>query len=202
MRAGALHAIEAGLRRYLEHEAATSDGWTPVALERRFGFEEPGSLPPLALELEGDPEPVLVRGAIDRIDVDPAGRALVRDYKSGAPRADWPAARWRPDRRVQVALYMLVARELAGLDVVAGKYQPLRGDDLRARGVFADDVPEIAGFQPANDARPRRELDAELQDAGARAVSLAARLRAGDVAPCPATCSRDGCAYPAICRSQ
>ena len=201
VRAGALYAIEAGLRRYLEHEAATSDGWTPVALERRFGFEEPGSLPPLTLELEGDPEPVLVRGAIDRIDVDPAGRALVRDYKSGAPRADWPVARWRPDRRLQIALYMLVARELAGLDVGAGVYQPLRGDDLRARGLFADDLPEIAGFHP-NDARPRRELDAELQDAGARAVSLAARLRGGDVAPCPATCSRDGCAYPAICRSQ
>ena len=65
----------AALRRYLEHEAVTSEGWRPVALERRFGFDEAeGSLPPLAL---GDgPEPVLVRGAIDRIDVDRAGRAL------------------------------------------------------------------------------------------------------------------------------
>jgi ATP-dependent helicase/DNAse subunit B len=201
VRAGALRAIEAGLRRYLEHEARTSDGWTPVALERRFGFDEAeGSLPPLAL---GDgPEPVLVRGAIDRIDVDGAGHALVRDYKSGAPRPDWPAARWRPDRRVQVALYMLVARELGQLDVVAGVYQPLRGDDLRARGIFADEVgAAAAGFHPG-DARPREQLEAELEDAAQRAVELAERLRAGDVQPCPATCSRDGCAYPAICRSQ
>ena len=144
---------------------------------------------------------MLVRGAIDRIDVDLAGRALVRDYKSGAPRADWPAARWKPDRRVQVALYMLVARELEQLDVIAGVYQPLRGDDLRARGVFADEVDSAAGFH-ASDMRSREELDAELADAGARAVALAARLRAGDVEPCPSTCSRDGCAYPAICRSQ
>ncbi|HUB75429.1 MAG TPA: PD-(D/E)XK nuclease family protein, partial [Solirubrobacteraceae bacterium] len=203
VRAGALRAIEAGLRRYLEHEARTSDGWTPVALERRFGFDdEEGSLPPLTLELDGDPEPVLVRGAIDRIDVDPDGHALVRDYKSGAPRPDWPAARWRPDRRVQVALYMLVARELEHLDVVAGVYQPLRGDDLRARGIYADEVGDGAAGFHSGDARSREELDAELADAAERAVALAARLRAGEVEPCPATCSRDGCRYPAICRSQ
>jgi ATP-dependent helicase/DNAse subunit B len=200
VRAGALREIEAALRRYLEHEAITSEGWKPVALERRFGFDESeGSLPPLAL---GDgPDPVLVRGAIDRIDVDRAGRALVRDYKSGAPRANWPAARWQPDRRVQVALYMLVVRELEQLDVVAGNYQPLRGDDLRARGVFADEVDAVAGFH-ASDMRSREELEQELAGAASRAVELAQRLRAGDVEPCPSTCSRDGCAYPAICRSQ
>jgi RecB family exonuclease len=200
VRAGALRAIEATLRRYLGHEAATSEGWRPVALERRFGFDEAeGSLPPLAL---GDgPEPVLVRGAIDRIDVDRAGRALVRDYKSGAPRADWPAARWKPDRRVQVALYMLVVRELEQLDVIAGNYQPLRGDDLRARGVFSDVVDDAAGFH-ASDMRSREELEQALAGAAVRAVELAERLRAGDVEPCPSTCSRDGCAYPAICRSQ
>jgi ATP-dependent helicase/DNAse subunit B len=202
VREGALRAIEAGLRRYLEHEARTSEGWTPVALERRFGFtdEEPGSLPPLAL---GDgPEPVLVRGAIDRIDVDASRHALVRDYKSGARRADWPAARWRPDRRLQVALYMLVARELEHLDVVAGVYQPLRGDDLRARGIYADEVSDHARGFHSSDVRSHEELDVELVDAAQRAVELAERLRAGDVEPCPATCSRDGCAYPAICRSQ
>ncbi len=171
VRAGALRAIEATLRRYLEHEAKTSDGWRPIALERRFGFDEAeGSLPPLAL---GDgPEPVLVRGAIDRIDVDRAGRALVRDYKSGVPRADWPAARWKADRRVQVALYMLVVRELEQLDVIAGNYQPLRGDDLRARGLYSDEVDAAAGFH-GGDRRSREALDSELADAAARAVALA-----------------------------
>ncbi len=201
VRAGALREIEAALRRYLEHEAATSEGWTadraraPVRVRRAEG-----SLPPLAL---GDgPEPVLVRGAIDRIDVDRAGRALVRDYKSGAPRADWPAARWKPDRRVQVALYMLVVRELEQLDVIAGNYQPLRGDDLRARGrVRRRGRRPPPASMPATCARGRSSTQ-ELADAAARAVELAERLRAGDVEPCPSTCSRDGCAYPAICRSQ
>jgi hypothetical protein len=31
-------------------------------------------------------------------------------------------------------------------------------------------------------------------------VELAKRLRAGEIAPCPETCSRQGCRYPGICR--
>ena len=32
---------------------------------------------------------------------------------------------------------MLVVRELLGLEPVGGFYQPLRGSDLRARGMFS-----------------------------------------------------------------
>jgi hypothetical protein len=81
-------------------------------------------------------------------------------------------------------------------------YQPLRGGDLRARGIYADEVGDGARGFHAGDMRSREELDLELADAAQRAVELAERLRAGDVEPCAATCSRDGCAYPAICRSQ
>ena len=70
VRAAALRAIEADLRRYLEHEASDGNQWEPRALELRFGFEgEEGSLP--ALELAQRPGTVRVRGAIDRVDVDP-----------------------------------------------------------------------------------------------------------------------------------
>jgi hypothetical protein len=41
-----------------------------------------------------------------------------------------------------------------------------------------------------------------LAGAADRAVTLAAALRAGQLEPCPQNCSRDGCKYPAICRSQ
>jgi RecB family exonuclease len=199
VRAGALRAIEADLRRYLEYEAASGCEWRPFGLELRFGFDDERSLP--ALVLGEGPEQVLVRGVIDRIDVDGAGHALVRDYKSGARRSDQPVARWSVDRRLQVALYMLVARELLGLDAVAGIYQPLRGEDLRARGVFVKGTDLGAGVVD-RDARAAEEIDAELADAAERAVVLAARLRSGELIPCPATCSRDGCAYPSICRSQ
>ncbi|MFL5823538.1 MAG: PD-(D/E)XK nuclease family protein [Solirubrobacteraceae bacterium] len=202
VRAGVTAGIEADLRRYLRHEARDGSDWEPRGLELRFGFEDDeGSLP--ALVLGDEPDPVLVRGVIDRVDVDPVGgrKAIVRDYKSGSARQEYQGARWSTDRRLQVALYMLAVRRLMGLDPVGGLYQPLGGGDLRARGIF------LSGTLPsdrlvANDAREQPELDAELQDAAARAVELARRLRTGELEPCPQTCSRDGCAHPGICRSQ
>jgi len=201
VRAGGLRAIEADLRRYLEHEAAGGCEWRPYGLEVRFGFaadQEIPSLPPL--ELGDGHDRVLVRGMIDRVDVDDGGSALVRDYKSGATRQQYPAARWSAERRLQVALYMLVVRELIGLEPVGGFYQPLRGDDLRARGMFIKGT-AVGSAVVANDARDPAELHAELEDAASRAVALAVQLRAGRLTPCPQTCSRGGCSYPAICRS-
>jgi ATP-dependent helicase/DNAse subunit B len=200
VRAGALRAIEADLRRYLEHEARTAGEWRPLGLELRFGFEgQEGSLP--ALELGEGPDRVRVRGLVDRVDVDDAGHAVVRDYKSGARRQAWSAARWSEDRQLQVALYMLVVRELTDAEPVAGFYQPLRGEDLRARGVFVKGT-AIGPGVVATDGRAAEELDEMLADAAQRAVALAASLRAGELEPCPQNCSRDGCMYPAICRSQ
>jgi ATP-dependent helicase/DNAse subunit B len=200
VRAGALRAVEADLRRYLEHEARTAGEWRPLGLELRFGFDgEEASLP--ALELGEGSERVRVRGVVDRVDVDGSGHAVVRDYKSGGRRPAWSAARWSEDRQLQVALYMLVVRELTDAEPVAGFYQPLRGEDLRARGVFVKGTPVGRGVVPT-DARAAEELDEMLADAAQRAVAVAASLRAGELTPCPQNCSRDGCRYPAICRSQ
>ncbi len=199
LRAAALRAIEADLRRYLEAESRDGLDWPPEGLELRFGFVDgKPSLP--ALELGEGADRVLVRGVIDRVDVGSGRRAIVRDYKTGAIRPDYQGARWSIDRQLQVALYMLVVRELLELEPVAGLYQPLRGDDLRPRGVYLKDAP-VGARVVGTDAREPAELDAELQDASARALALAGRLRAGELTPCPQTCSRDGCAYPGICRS-
>ncbi|HET9124940.1 MAG TPA: PD-(D/E)XK nuclease family protein [Solirubrobacteraceae bacterium] len=208
VRAGALRGVQADVERYLEHEADRGSGWTPHALEWRFGFEsEDGSSLP-ALVLGAGEDEVRVRGVVDRVDVEPGNgaagagrRAIVRDYKSGAPQANWPVARWGLERRLQVALYMLVVRHLAHLDPVAGLYQPLRGEDLRPRGAVRDDVALGPEIHP-RDVRSAADLDAELDAAAERAIALARGLRSGAVAPCPATCSRDGCAHPAICRSR
>jgi ATP-dependent helicase/DNAse subunit B len=199
LRTAALRAIEADLRRYLETESRDGLDWPPEGLELRFGFVDgKPSLP--ALELGAGADRVLVRGMIDRVDVGSDRRAIVRDYKTGAIRPEYQGAHWSADRQLQVALYMLVVRELLELEPVAGLYQPLRGDDLRPRGVYLKDAP-VGGRVVRNDAREPAELDAELEDATARALALAQRLRAGELTPCPQTCSRDGCAYPGICRS-
>jgi ATP-dependent helicase/DNAse subunit B len=198
VRAGWARAVAADLRRYLAYEARDGCAWPLRGVELRFGFdaeEEPASLP--ALELS---EEVRLRGIIDRVDADEDGHAIVRDYKSGSARPEHQGTRWESDRQLQVALYMIAVRELLGLDPVAGFYQPLGGGDLRARGVF------VRGETPgerlvSNDGRDRDELQELLENARVRALALAARLRAGSLEPCPATCSRDGCSYPGICRA-
>jgi ATP-dependent helicase/DNAse subunit B len=200
LRRATAEAIAADLRRYLRHEAATGCGWEPSRLELRFGFaDDEDSLPPLQLGEHEDR--ISVRGAIDRVDVAPdARRAVVRDYKSGGARSEYQGGRWSSEQRLQVALYMLAVRQLLGLEAVAGLYQPLGGRDLRARGVFLEGEP-VGGQLVATDGRDRQGLEDGLQDAADRAVSLARRLRSGDLKPCPETCSRDGCAYPGICRA-
>jgi ATP-dependent helicase/DNAse subunit B len=212
VRAGALRAIEADLRRYLDLEAADPSPWRPEALELRFGFdpdsgdEDPDpthrALPALpALVLAEDGEEVRIRGMIDRLDVDGHGQAVVRDYKSGTRRDEWAVARWSTDRQLQVAIYLLAVRELTDLQPVAGVYQPLRGGDLRGRGMVMAGV-ELGASRHKNDVKPPEAFQAELQDAARRAVALAAALRSGAITACPETCSRDGCAHPGICRSQ
>jgi ATP-dependent helicase/DNAse subunit B len=193
--------IAADLRRYLAQEASCGNGWPARELELRFGFEgEEGSLPPLVLERDG--QQVALRGAIDRVDVEPGGRrAIVRDYKTGSVRSVQQGNRWRTDQQLQVALYMIAVRELLGLEPVAGLYQPLIGKDLRPRGVYLEGAPVQSGLF-AGDGRDPDSLRAELDDAAERALALAAELRAGDLEPCPQTCSREGCRYPGICRGQ
>jgi ATP-dependent helicase/DNAse subunit B len=200
VRAAWSRIVAADLRRYLAHEARDDCGWTPSGLELRFGFDDdPDSLPPFVLG-EDMGEEVLMRGIVDRVDTDPDGHAIVRDYKSGSGRPEHYGARWAADRQLQVALYMLVVRELLGLDPVAGFYQPLGGGDLRARGVFVGGT-ELGGSLVDRDGRTKEELDELLADTRRRALALAERLRSGELEPCPATCSRDGCSYPGICRA-
>ena len=200
VRAGWARSVAADLRRYLTHEARADWPWPTYGLELRFGFssddgDDSQSLPPLELS-----EEVRLRGIIDRVDEGPEGRAIVRDYKSGSARPEHQGARWAADRQLQVALYMLAVRRLLGLDPVGGFYQPLGGGDLRARGVYLEGAAPGGGLV-ANDARDQAELDELLEDARIRALALAARLRAGELEPCPATCSRDGCHFPGICRA-
>ena len=200
VRAGWTRSVAADLRRYLAQEARAEWRWPIYGLELRFGFssggeDDAGSLPPLELS-----EDVRLRGIIDRVDEGPDQRAIVRDYKSGSARPEHQGARWANDRQLQVALYMLAVRRLLGLQPVGGFYQPLGGGDLRARGVYLEGATPDHGLV-ANDGRDQSELDEVLEDARERALALAARLQAGELEPCPATCSRDGCSFPGICRA-
>ncbi len=187
----ALRALEVDLRRLLRHDAQCGAGLEPRFLEWRFGGadDEHGPLPLPGTGLG-------VTGRVDRIDVDPAGGALVRDYKGRVVSA---GARWAEDRRLQVALYALAARELLGLEPVGALYQPVGHRDVRPRGIVRDDVP---GRYVNGDVMDAGALDAALVQAQTVAAQAAADLQAGRIRACPDSCSpRGGCAYPSICRA-
>jgi ATP-dependent helicase/DNAse subunit B len=192
--------LHADLERYLQHVAERENPLEPAEFELGFGFE-PGdergresTLP--ALEL-GDA--VKLRGSVDRVDLGGAGEAVVYDYKSSqAP----PAAKWIKDGNLQVALYMLAVEQLRGVRAVGGFYQPLSGEDLRARGVLDGEAGvEIACVR--TDVRDASELRELLEQAAAAAREAAAQAGRGELEARPATCAfRGGCRHPTICRCE
>jgi ATP-dependent helicase/DNAse subunit B len=187
----ALRELEVDLRRLLRYEAESGAGLEPRFLEWGFGGsdDEHG---PLALPEAG----MAVTGRVDRIDVDEAGRAIVRDYKGRQVTA---GARWAQDRKLQAALYALAVRERLGLQVAGALYQPVGHRDVRPRGLVRDDMP---GSYVNGDVVDAAAFEAALDEARDAAARAAADLRAGRIRACPAECTpRGACAYPAICRA-
>ncbi len=201
VRSALTRGLRADLRRYLAAEAADNSEFQPRRTELRFGFDSTDEWPSeLPVVLAGGEEPVLLRGMIDRIDVESGGgRAVVRDYKTGRSYPEWSGRRWVAEHRIQVALYMIAVRELLGLDVVGGFYQPLRGPDLRMRGVFAEGEP-VGDRVSTPDGVAGEEIDTLLDQARELAVTVAGEIRAGTITPRPGSCSRDGCRHPGLCR--
>jgi ATP-dependent helicase/DNAse subunit B len=198
VRAAIRDGIVADLRRYLRAEASDGCDWIPRALELQFGLGT-GEHDQPAIELSDGECSVRLRGTIDRVDVEPGGRrAIVRDYKSGANRPSRTAARWLADHELQVGIYMIAVRRLLKLEPVAGFYHPLTGRDLRPRGAHLSEL-AVGAHAFSTDGLDAAELDELLGGVERDAVALAATLRRGELAPCPATCSRDGCRHPAIC---
>jgi ATP-dependent helicase/DNAse subunit B len=188
--------LAADIERYL---VGLEDGsWELLPAEFELAFGLPGSTHPEVALAGGE---LVLRGRIDRVDIDRAGgTAVVHDYKSGS---DVPGVgKWAERGEMALALYMLVAGELLGVEIVGGLYQPLRGRDLRPRGAVRADLDlGIAGF--AGDRVDSGELAAAQAGGLERALRAARELRAGALEARPMTCSTHGlCRYPSICRSR
>ncbi|MDX6671030.1 MAG: hypothetical protein QOI91_1393 [Solirubrobacteraceae bacterium] len=187
----AIRRLEADLLRYLRKAAGEATSFVPTHLELPFG--RPGDPHP-ALNLDG----LSVAGRIDRVDVDPAGRAAVYDYKGSE---GYPVKRWVQDGRLQVPLYLLAARDVLGLEPAAGLYQPI-GKEQKPRGAVRTGTDLEALASPRDRVEPE-ELDAVLEEIAQRAQAVAAAVSAGDLEPQPKTCGYKGeCQYPGVCRCE
>ena len=186
------HRLRSDLLRYLDHAAQDGCELEPARFEVAFGDGE-DCWPPLEL-----PGGVRIGGRIDRVDVGPGDEAIVYDYKG---RRAPEAASWRARRKYQIALYILAARDVLGLDPVGGLYQPLGARDQRPRGLVLAGAEGLPGTY-ATDRRERDDFDAVIDGVVEDVLAAVAELRAGALAPRPHSCTWDdsGCAYPTICR--
>jgi len=178
------------LARLVRVEASLQTPLEPRQFEVSFGMER--SAPELQRGLElGDG--VVLSGKIDRIDVEPlSARGIVQDYKSGKHA---PSAReMEKELRLQIPLYMLVLRDLVGIEPLGGLYRPLAGG-RRPRGLLRADAKRdvLAGYS-RNDYLDDDGFWAQVETARTTARELAGQIRAGDVrhnpkgGECPAWC--------------
>ncbi len=190
--------LAGGLRRDLENfvrsEAETDLPLVPRRFEVSFGSERSASELQRGLDLGG----FTVSGKIDRIDVDPfSARGIVQDYKSG--KTAYSAAKIESELKLQIPLYMLVLRDLIGIEPLGGLYRALAGD-RQARGLLRasakDDV--LPGFT-RTDYRDDDEFWSQVEGAVEHARGFVERIRGGDVqhdplgdAGCPSWCDLYG----------
>jgi RecB family exonuclease len=178
------------LERLVRAEAETELPLQPSKFEVAFGSER--SVPELQRGLElGDG--IVLSGKIDRIDVDPfSARGIVQDYKSGKSA---PSARdIDKELRLQIPLYMLVLRDLVGIEPLGGVYRPLSGD-RGPRGLLRAEAKDDAlpGFAKA-DYLDEEAFWTQVEGAKETARRFAGRIREGDVihdpkgGECPAWC--------------
>ncbi len=186
--------LEQSLRRDLEQlirdEARSELPLVPRRFEVGFGSER--SAPELQRGLDLG-EGITLSGKIDRIDVDPgSARGIVQDYKSG--RTGHSAVEIEKELRLQIPLYMLVLRDLVGIEPLGGLYRPLAGE-RRPRGILRAEAKEdgIPGFAK-NDYLGEDEFWGQVEGARELARGFAQRIQAGDVrhdpkgGECPAWC--------------
>jgi ATP-dependent helicase/DNAse subunit B len=184
------HGLWRNLEAFVREDAASEAPLVPRRFEVLFGSERASAELQRGLELA---EGLTLSGKIDRIDIDPySARGIVQDYKAG--RHAHSAAQIESEKRLQIPLYMLVLRDLVGIEPLGGLYRPLSGE-RKARGLLRSEAREdgVPGFAK-NDYLDEEEFWSQVERARGLAVGIVDRIRAGDVrhdpkgGDCPTWC--------------
>jgi len=184
------HGLWRDLEAFVREDAASDAPLVPRRFEVLFGSERSAPELQRGLELQ---QGVTLSGKIDRIDVDPfSARGIVQDYKAG--KHAHSAVQIEQEKRLQIPLYMLVLRDLVGIEPLGGLYRPLSGE-RKARGLLRADAREdgVPGFAK-NDYLDEEAFWSQVDRARELAVGIVDRLRSGDVrhdpkgGDCPTWC--------------
>ena len=172
--------LEQGLLRdleaFLRDEAASELQLVPRRFEVSFGSERSAQELQRGLDLGT----FTLSGKIDRIDLDPfSARGIVQDYKSG--KTAHSAAQIESELKLQIPLYMLVLRDLVGVEPLGGIYRALSGK-RDARGLLRAEAKEdgVPGFS-RNDYLDEEAFWGQVDRAGELARGFVERIRDGDV---------------------
>jgi len=165
------------LEAFVHDEAQSDSPLVPKRFEVSFGMERSAQELQRGLDLG---EGLTLSGKIDRIDVDPfSARGIVQDYKAG--KGAHSASAIEKELRLQIPLYMLVLRDLVGIEPLGGVYRPLAGD-RKARGLLRADAREdaLAGYVKT-DYLDDEAFWRQVETARETGRTLAQRIRGGDV---------------------
>jgi ATP-dependent helicase/DNAse subunit B len=161
------------LEAFVRAEASSKVSLVPQRFEVSFGRER-STFGGLDLG-----EGLSLSGKIDRIDLETFGaRGIVQDYKSG--RKAHSAQEIAQEQRLQIPLYMLVLRDLVGIEPLGGLYRPLAGE-RKPRGLLRASAKEELPGYTRTDYLDDEEFWARLETARGDARTLAQRIREGDV---------------------
>jgi ATP-dependent helicase/DNAse subunit B len=177
------------LEGFVRDEAASPLQFVPRRFEVSFGSERSAPELQRGLHLGDD---LYLSGKIDRIDVDPySARGIVQDYKSG--RSAHSAKQIDEELRLQIPLYMLVLRDLVGIEPLGGVYRALAGARVTRGLLHGGATDDLPGYQ-RNDYLEESEFWSLVDNSRERAHGYAQRIRSGDVhhdpkgGECPTWC--------------
>lgn len=188
----AYHEMAQSLRRFVRAEAFRANQFMPRYFEASFGLAkspDERSKANCFIAKEG----LRIRGKIDRIDVDAAGRAFIIDYKSG----EAPTLKdIENGRSLQLALYMAAVEQLWGLKAVGGAYLSIsRGS---ADGFYnADLLGKVA--LPARAGRREEDFNNIISGAIEKASETAQLIKLGAFEPTPDASGCKSCTAGHIC---
>jgi ATP-dependent helicase/DNAse subunit B len=184
------HGLWRDLEAFVREDAASEAPLVPRRFEVLFGSERAAPELQRGLELAAG---LTLSGKIDRIDIDPfSARGIVQDYKAG--KHAHSAAQIESEKRLQIPLYMLVLRDLVGIEPLGGLYRPLSGE-RKARGLLRSNAQEdgVPGFAK-NDYLDEDQFWSQVERAQELAVGIVERVREGDIrhdpkgGDCPTWC--------------